>query len=60
MMNRQSNNYLEIEVMKKNKITTNSTPIIGLSILGKLHLLGDLFEEVYVPEAVYHRRLAGF
>lgn len=32
---------------------TNSTPIIGLSILGKLHLLAELFEEVYVPEAVY-------
>lgn len=37
----------------KNKVITNSTPIIGLSILGKLHLLADLFEEVYVPEAVY-------
>ncbi|HHY74695.1 MAG TPA: DUF3368 domain-containing protein [Bacillus bacterium] len=39
--------------MLKNKIITNSTPIIGLSILGKLHLLADLFEEIYVPKAVF-------
>lgn len=39
--------------MLKNSVVTNSTPIIGLSILGKLHLLPDLFAEVYVPEAVY-------
>ena len=38
---------------KMEKIITNSTPIIGLSILGKLHLLSDLFEEVYIPDAVY-------
>lgn len=37
----------------KNKVITNSTPIIGLSILGKLPLLAELFEEVYVPEAVF-------
>lgn len=37
----------------KNKLIINSTPIIGLSILGKLFLLADLFEKVYVPEAVY-------
>lgn len=36
-----------------NKIVTNSTPIISLSILGKLDLLNELFEEVYVPNAVY-------
>lgn len=35
------------------KVITNSTPIIGLSIIGKLHLLNELFETVYVPDAVY-------
>lgn len=39
--------------MLKSKVITNSTPIIGLSIIGKLHLLAALFDEVYVPEAVY-------
>ena len=43
-------NYWEIVVVKKSKIITNSTPIIGLSILGQLHLLPELFEKVYVPE----------
>lgn len=37
----------------KNSVITNSAPIIGLSILGKLYLLVDLFKVVYVPEAVY-------
>lgn len=36
-----------------NKIITNATPIISLAIIGKLSLLNELFEEVYVPEAVY-------
>lgn len=40
-------------LMFNNRIITNSTPIIGLSIIGKLHLLGEIFEEVYVPGAVY-------
>lgn len=53
MMNEQSVNYWEIVVMESNKIVTNSTPIIGLSILGQLHLLAELFEQVYVPVAVY-------
>jgi predicted nucleic acid-binding protein len=35
------------------KIITNSTPIIGLSIIGKIDLLSDMFDEVFVPEAVY-------
>ena len=39
--------------MMQSKIITNSTPIIGLSILGQLHLLADLFQQVYVPQAVY-------
>lgn len=41
------------------KIITNSTPIISLSIIGKLHLLHELFEEVYVPEAVYREIVHG-
>lgn len=36
-----------------NRIVTNATPIIGLSILGKLDILTELFDEVFVPEAVY-------
>ncbi|MBM4761454.1 DUF3368 domain-containing protein [Bacillus sp. B15-48] len=35
------------------KVISNSTPIIGLSILGKLHFLSELFDEVYIPHAVY-------
>ncbi|WP_106497245.1 DUF3368 domain-containing protein [Lentibacillus sp. Marseille-P4043] len=35
------------------RIITNSTPIIGLSILGKIDLLCDIFDEVFVPEGVY-------
>lgn len=35
------------------KVIINATPIIGLSIIGKLDLLNELFETVYVPEAVY-------
>ena len=38
---------------QRSKIMTNSTPIIGLSIVGQLQLLSDLFEQVYVPNAVY-------
>ncbi|WP_126428801.1 hypothetical protein [Brevibacillus marinus] len=35
------------------KIISNSSPIVGLSILGKLSLLKELFDEVFIPEAVY-------
>lgn len=41
------------------KIITNSTPIISLSIIGKFSLLHELFEEVYVPEAVYQEIVHG-
>lgn len=34
-------------------VIINSTPIIGLSIIGKIHLVNELFEKVYVPHAVY-------
>lgn len=32
---------------------SNSTPIIALSKIEKLHLLKDYFKEIYIPEAVY-------
>ncbi|KXH81973.1 DUF3368 domain-containing protein [Sporosarcina sp. HYO08] len=41
------------------KIITNSTPVIGLSMIGKLSLLNELFDEVYVPEAVYNEIVNG-
>ncbi|SFO91952.1 DUF3368 domain-containing protein [Salibacterium halotolerans] len=36
------------------KVLVNSTPIIGLSMIGKLSLLTDLFDDVLVPEAVFY------
>ncbi|MDQ0220713.1 hypothetical protein [Peribacillus cavernae] len=41
-----------------NSIITNTSPIIALSILGKLSLLWELFDKVYVPKAVL-QELAG-
>ncbi len=35
------------------KIVSNTTPIIALSSIQKIHLLKDLFEKVYLPEAVF-------
>jgi predicted nucleic acid-binding protein len=35
------------------KVICNSSPVIGLTIIGKLNLLWELFEKVYVPEEVY-------
>ena len=34
-------------------IVSNTTPIISLTKAGILELLGDLYGEVYIPEAVY-------
>lgn len=34
-------------------VVVNSSPIIALSMLSKLDLLWDLFDEVFVPAAVY-------
>ena len=34
-------------------IVSNTTPIIALSSIQKIHLLKDLFEKVYLPEAVF-------
>ncbi len=41
-----------------NKIISNTSPIIALSIIGKLDLLWRLFDEVYVARAVYDEILA--
>jgi predicted nucleic acid-binding protein len=35
------------------KVVCNSSPIIGLSIINKLELLWELFDEVFIPKAVY-------
>jgi predicted nucleic acid-binding protein len=42
------------------KIITNTSPIIALSIIEKLYLLWQLFDEVYVSEAVCNEILAGY
>ena len=36
------------------RIVCNSSPIIGLSIICKLDLLWQLFDEVFISEAVYN------
>ena len=36
------------------KVVCNASPIIGLSILGQLHLLWKLFD-VMIPEEVYNK-----
>lgn len=41
------------------KIICNSSPIIGLSIIGKLNLLWELFDEVYITEEVYREIIEG-
>ncbi|MGG0668359.1 DUF3368 domain-containing protein [Sporosarcina koreensis] len=41
------------------KVIINSTPVISLSIIGKLHFIAELFDEVYVPEAVYREIVHG-
>lgn len=34
-------------------VVVNSGPVIGLSLVGQLELLGKLYEQVLVPDAVY-------
>jgi predicted nucleic acid-binding protein len=36
------------------RVIVNATPLIALAAIGRLHLLQDLFDEVIVPQAVYH------
>lgn len=40
-------------------VVTNTTPLIALDLIGKLHLLHDLYDEVLMPPAVYAEALAG-
>jgi len=35
------------------KTVSNTTPIISLASIGKLHILEKLFKEIIIPEAVY-------
>lgn len=36
------------------KIVCNSSPIIALSMINQLHLIWELFDEVIIPNEVYH------
>jgi len=36
------------------KVICNSTPLISLSSIGKLHLLNDLFGEIIIPDKVFN------
>ena len=38
------------------KVVVNTSPLISLSILKKLDILPMLFEEIYVPLAVYQKK----
>ena len=35
------------------RVVCNSSPIIGFSIINKLELVWELFDEVYITNAVY-------
>jgi len=35
-------------------VVSDTTPLIGLSSIGRLELLRELFEEVYIPQAVFN------
>jgi predicted nucleic acid-binding protein len=35
-------------------VISNTTPIISLSSIGKIHILKDLFGEIIIPQAVYN------
>lgn len=43
-----------MSIKKLSTVMCNSSPIIGLSGIGKLDLLWSIFEEVLIPEAVYN------
>jgi len=40
-------------------VVSNTTPIITLSLIGKLHLMKDLYGEILIPPAVYAEILVG-
>lgn len=35
-------------------VVSDTTPLIGLASIGRLELLRELFEEVYIPQAVFN------
>lgn len=41
------------------RVVSNTTPIIALSVVGRLNLLRDLYAEVLIPPAVYDEIMAG-
>ena len=41
------------------KVIPNTTPLISLLKVGKLHILRDLYGEIYIPYAVYNEVEAG-
>ncbi len=41
------------------KIVSNTTPIISLLKIEKLHLLKDLYDEIYIPQEVFNEIEAG-
>ncbi|EGW37850.1 hypothetical protein [Desulfosporosinus sp. OT] len=41
------------------RVVCNSSPIIGLSTIGKLDLLWTLFDDVLIPEAVFEEIVHG-
>ena len=43
-----------MNIKKLSTVMCNSSPIIGLSGIGRLDLLWIIFEEVLIPEAVYN------
>lgn len=41
------------------RVVCNSSPLIGLTKIGKLDLLWDIFDEVFIPEAVFREIVYG-
>ncbi|NOY99928.1 MAG: DUF3368 domain-containing protein [Chloroflexi bacterium] len=39
-------------------VVSNTTPLIGLASIGRFSLLGQLFEEVHIPKAVFEEAVA--
>ncbi len=40
--------------MPKQKVIVNSTPLIALAEINMIHLLKQLYNEIYIPEAVFN------
>jgi len=43
----------ELEAVTKMIVVSDTTPLIGLSSIGRLELLRELFDDVYIPQAVF-------